>query len=362
MAATMTPKLKWEWGTAYDMFISLEVLHTPSEFGVRGAWASSVRKRLPGPEREILDLGRHLFHIPFHWIHSLPSPKDAMTVLYTLQQIPAAERLCKLALCDDEENEISEILRNIAARGSWTEDEFDTYQQMFMEKEGKKPLSREKLESILNGWAQAEEFGEKYSAALQTYQEVFFAEEEKRIRPALKDAMTRAQALSEKVELPDLFEELSQGLRFTEIPEMDELVLAPSFWVTPLMYFGHLGVGKAVWLFGARAADQSLVPGETVPDALLRALKALSDPTRLKILHYLSQEPLSPAELSRRLRLRAPTVTHHLQTLRLAGMVQVTLGKGKEKKSFATRAETVKATCEALEAFLVKGMPLKVDE
>ncbi len=66
MDATMTPKLKWEWGTAYDMFISLEVLHTPSEFGVRGAWASSVRKRLPGPEREILDLGRHLFHIPFH--------------------------------------------------------------------------------------------------------------------------------------------------------------------------------------------------------------------------------------------------------------------------------------------------------
>ena len=137
------------------------------------------------------------------------------------------------------------------------------------------------------------------------------------------------------LELPDLFEELSQGLRFTELPEIDELILAPSFWVTPLMYFGHLGSSKAVWLFGARASDQSLVPGETVPDALLRALKALSDPTRLKILHYLSQEPLSPAELSRRLRLRAPTVTHHLQTLRLAGLVQVTLGKGKEKKSFA---------------------------
>jgi DNA-binding transcriptional ArsR family regulator len=95
-----------------------------------------------------------------------------------------------------------------------------------------------------------------------------------------------------------------------------------------------------------------------VPDALLRALKALSDPTRLKILHYLSQEPLSPAALSRKLRLRAPTVTHHLQTLRLAGLVQVTLSEGKEKKSFATRTETVKATCTALEAFLSEGMPL----
>jgi DNA-binding transcriptional ArsR family regulator len=98
-----------------------------------------------------------------------------------------------------------------------------------------------------------------------------------------------------------------------------------------------------------------------VPDALLRALKALSDPTRLKILHYLSQEPLSPAALSRKLRLRAPTVTHHLQTLRLAGLVQVTLSEGKEKKSFATRAESVKATCAALEAFLAEGMPLETD-
>ena len=143
---------------------------------------------------------------------------------------------------------------------------------------------------------------------------------------------------------------------------MDELVLVPSFWVTPPMYFGHIGERQGVWLFGARPSNQSLIPGEMVSDALLRALKALSDPTRLKILHYLSQEPLSPAVLSRKLRLRAPTVTHHLQTLRLAGLVQVTMSKGKEKKSFATRTETVKATCAALEAFLAEGMPLNDNE
>jgi DNA-binding transcriptional ArsR family regulator len=118
-----------------------------------------------------------------------------------------------------------------------------------------------------------------------------------------------------------------------------------------------LGERRGIWLFGARPSNQSLIPGEMVPDALLRALKALSDPTRLKILHYLSQEPLSPAVLSRKLRLRAPTVTHHLQALRLAGLVQVTLSEGKEKKSYAARAETVKATCSALQSFLAEGMP-----
>ena len=355
-----SPKLLWEWGTAYDMFISLEVLHLPVDFGVRGAWASSVRKRIPSKEREILELGWQLFHIPFHWIHSLPSPKDAITVLYNLQQIPVAERLPKLAMCDPD-SEVGSMLCQISERGSWTEEEFNVYQNLVAEKEGKS-LSKEKITKYLDGWARADEIGESYPEALQVYQEVFFSEEEKRIKPALKKALTRAQTLADELEFSDLLEELSQGLRFTEPPEMDELVLVPSFWVTPLMYFGSLGKDRNIWVFGARPADQSLVPGETVPDALLRALKALSDPTRLKIMHYLSQEPHSPAALSRKLRLRAPTVTHHLQILRLAGLIQVTLGEGKEKKSFAARAESLKATCMALESFLLDGMPEKTEE
>jgi DNA-binding transcriptional ArsR family regulator len=342
------------------MFISLEVLHKPTEFGVRSSWASSVRKRIPNKEQKILEQGLHLFSIPFHWIHSLPAPKDAITVLYTLQQIPADERICNLAQCH-EESERSGILKNIAARGSWTEDEFEAYQNLALEKEGKS-IPREKVISYLDSWTQAQEIGEQLPEALQVYQEVFFSEEEKRIRPALKDALARAQTLATELELSDLLEELSQGLRFTEMPEMDEIVLVPSFWVTPLMYFGYIREGRGAWLFGARPSNQSLIPGEMVPDSLLRALKALSDPTRLKILHYLSQEPLSPAVLSRKLRLRAPTVTHHLQTLRLAGLVQVTLSEGKEKKSYATRTETVKATCATLEAFLAEGMPLDTDE
>ena len=57
-----------------------------------------------------------------------------------------------------------------------------------------------------------------------------------------------------------------------------------------------------------------------------------------------------------RRRLRPPTVTHHLQALRLAGLVQVTLGGGgKEKKSYAARSEAVKTTCRTLENFLVQG-------
>ena len=80
-----------------------------------------------------------------------------------------------------------------------------------------------------------------------------------------------------------------------------------------------------VVLFGARPAEVALVPGEVVPDAMLRALKALSDPTRLLILRYLSDQPQTPSQLARRLRLRPPTVIHHLSALRLAGLVYISL-------------------------------------
>ena len=40
------PHLLWDWGTAYDLFISLAVLHHPADFGVRGAWAADFDARL----------------------------------------------------------------------------------------------------------------------------------------------------------------------------------------------------------------------------------------------------------------------------------------------------------------------------
>jgi DNA-binding transcriptional ArsR family regulator len=105
-------------------------------------------------------------------------------------------------------------------------------------------------------------------------------------------------------------------------------------------------------LFGARPPDSSLVPGEAVPDALVRSLKALSDPSRLRILHYLAQEPLTPAQLSRRLRLRVPTVIHHLKILRLAGLVQLSVSDGREERLYAARPEAVTTAFDSLRGFL----------
>jgi DNA-binding transcriptional ArsR family regulator len=93
------------------------------------------------------------------------------------------------------------------------------------------------------------------------------------------------------------------------------------------------------------------VPGEEVPDTLLQALKALADPTRLRIMRYLSAQPMTPADLSRRLRLRAPTVIHHLHALRVAGLLNLTLETSGEKR-YAARKEAVGEIFKHISDFL----------
>jgi DNA-binding transcriptional ArsR family regulator len=353
------PRLLWDWGTAYDLFVSQEVLHDPAAYGLRAKWAAGVRARVSPAEREILEEAQLvLFGSPLHWIYSLPAPKDGATALWMLRQIPPGERLAALTQKPRMSADLPESLREVTARGTWDEADRQALQDEWKRWKGEEcRLSEKRLDAILKWWVRAEEFGERYLAALQSYHGVFFAEEEERIRPALQAAVARGQELAERLSLPDLLEELSQGLRITELPQVADWVLAPSFWSTPLVRMDQAGPDRDLWLFGARPADSSLVPGETVPDGLLLSLKALSDATRLRILRLVSEEPLIPAEIARRLRLRAQTVSHHLQILRLAGLVQVTLGEGEDKygEPHAVRAEALAAAFGQLQVFLELG-------
>jgi len=348
------PELFWDLGTAYDMFFSLHVLHHPGEYGLRGSWAAGVRSRVPAEERKILESAEMVLHVPVTWIHSLPSPKDGATVLWALGQLSPAERLPAMWFNPEMYCEVDEILKEVASKRSWSEGDYEAYRSLSKGKGEKKPKPKVLRES-LEWWSRSEEFGEKILSALQSYQQVFFAEEEIRIRPALKESITRAQEMAKRMEVKALLEELSQGVSSTEWQSYPEIALAPSYWITPFIIYSEVSAQRMVFMYGARPNDASLVPGEMVPDAILRALKALADPTRMKILRYLAAEPHTPAQLSRNLRLRAPTVIHHLNALRLAGLVHLTVEPGGDRR-YAMRTEMVKDTCDNLQDFLLKPL------
>jgi DNA-binding transcriptional ArsR family regulator len=344
-----SPRLIWEVGTGYDLFMSLEVLHNPDHFGLRGSWAAGVRSRLPAADRETFQQIYKAFYLKgqYYWVYTLPAPKDGTAILNVLEDIPPAERLERVLLHPGMPLDMGELLEGVAAGRSWAEKDQKALQLCFPT--GK--MSRKEAVDILEIWTHAGEWGERLLAALRAYYEVFFAEEEIRIRPALQATVNQGQALAAKLDVPTLLGEISEGIHFTEELSVAELVLIPSFWTTPLVTDIQISKQLMLFVFGARPANASLVPGEVVPDALFLALKALSDSTRLRILRYLTNEPLTPAQLARRLRLRAPTVVHHLRALRLAGLVHLTIEAGR-KVSYTARAEAVRTTFTALQAFL----------
>jgi len=344
-----SPRLLWDIGTAYDLFVSLEVLHKPDTYGLRASWAAGVRSRLSPSERKFLEEAQSMLWVPLSWIYSLPEPRDAASVLWGLRQIPPEGRLRVLMEGHKTDPDIQAIFDRVSGRGSWEENDLEDLRSAHS---GHDHSMRAKtLRTQLDWWTRPAEFGDLLLSALQSYVGAFFAEEEKRIAPMLRRGLEQAQELAGRLAVPDLLAELSQGVHFEESFEVPELVLAPTFWSTPLVIYAPVSENRMMLLFGARPAEASIVPGEQVPDALLRALKAMADPTRLKILHYLAAEPLTPAQLSRKLRLRAPTVTHHLSALRLAGLVHLTLQASGEKR-YAARLEAIDRTFSNLNAYL----------
>lgn len=352
------PHFIWDIGTAYDFFISLDVLHDPQRYGLRGNWAAGVRSRIPTEQREFLQEANEKYHIwSLPWLISLPFPKDSASVIARLDEIAPELRLKAITECYMPDT-IKVVLYAVAEKGSWNEADktslYQLYTEMYRKELKKKRVPESDVINTLNLWSNPGDFGEKWLDALRIYYDVFFHEEEARILAVLEQSAEAAQSKIETLPLDELLNDLSQGLRFDYegVENMKELIMVPSFWTTPLTYFGPNGKDPERWIFmyGARPDSVSLVPGEMVPDLLYNTLKAMADPTRLRILRYLSEEPLTPAELARRLRLRPPTVIHHLDALRLARLVHVTLSY--QGRRYEARREAIESTCAQLEMFL----------
>ncbi len=354
-----SPTIAWDFGTAYELFISLHVLHEPDYFGIRPSYAAGVRSRIPAAERKLLEEVYPLTGVPLTWLHSLPAPKDAVSALWALRQIPAAERMLKLQRLDkpylgdnaeelEKHKRFHETLLRIAAEGKWKPDDTEFFLKVFGKKHG--GLKKEALERAFDWWSKPVELGEGFLSAIQSYYQAFFEEEEKRVGPVLKAGLEKAQTLSATMSIEELFVELSQGIQLGDEFSAPKFIIAPAFWTTPLIFFEKIEKDTMLLLFGARPADMSVIPGETVPDALVRSLKALADPTRLKILYYLSNESLTPSEIARKLQLRPPTVTHHLSELRLASLVDLSLNQ--DEKRYSVRKQALESIFGNLEAFL----------
>jgi hypothetical protein len=283
----------WKTGTAYDFFVSLAVLQEPAIFGLRPSWAAGVRQRVPAVKREFLEKALCFSSVPLKWLSELPEPGDAKTALKAIENLSAVERLEALTLAADTTAEVKECLQNIARRGSWTEADIQVLREQYRRRDSS--LSPEHLTLLVSTWSEPQKSASLFLEAIQDYYQVFFAEEEVRIRPALQSGLEHAQVLANRMSLADLIEELSHGVRFTPLDRTDEFILVPSYWCSPLIFYTRLPKRKMLVLFGARPEFETIVPGAGPSPQLVNMLKALADPTRLRILKFLAGTPAATA-------------------------------------------------------------------
>lgn len=348
------PNIIWDAGSAYDLFVSLFIIHRPDEFGLRPSWAAGVRSRLSIPLRDVLEHSQKFMDVPLPWLYQLPEPKDSKTALQALGELSPEERLPAL------------VFGNTYSSNS------EAYRECLLSLDGKQRLTAN-LESqiknsmsnpsrysksfgraVFDAWSDRKAFGENFFEALQAYVNNFYLEEEPRIIPAQEKGLDEAQEMAQQKDALTLIEELSEGVRLDWISEVSDLILAPSFWGAPFIFYSRLDDHRGIVLFGARPEGKTIVPGELVPEELLNTLKALADPTRLRILRYLQEGPSTTSELAKILRLRPPTVIHHLRNLRLAGLIFVTVSPKTERR-YAVRLEGLNTTTKLLKDYLTGG-------
>ncbi|MFD1125380.1 DUF5937 family protein [Lentilactobacillus raoultii] len=97
----------------------------------------------------------------------------------------------------------------------------------------------------------------------------------------------------------------------------DVILLVPSYFVWPHLFVDRFEDGVTITYDALNK-----IKTKVNPDELSEIFNALSDPVRLRIMKYLSDEPLTTQSLGQIMTMSASTVSHHLKLLKQAKLVK----------------------------------------
>jgi DNA-binding transcriptional ArsR family regulator len=349
--------LEWDVGTAYDLLLSLHAIFRPKEHGLPAPWAAGVRKRLPPrSQQDLKDFYgsslSYLAYTPLHLVLEMPPPKDSLHFLDYIEAIPD-EQFSRRMYRPITRNE---RVARIVARALGGEVIGDAEVEEFRREVGRSPMalvtSPAEVRRLFADVADPAATKRRWLHVMREYYEAFFAEEEKREQSALEQMLAHAQALARTTTVPDLIERISNGFTISADIDLTRLVLAPSIWGHPYTYRLEVADRQLLIVWGAHPPGYKLVPGESVPNEALLVLRALGDPTRLRLLRLIAAEPRSLQSLASEVKLSLPTVSHHIRELRGAGLIRLEMGgRGRESK-YTIRWPSARKAFKQLEEFI----------
>ncbi|MHA6528990.1 ArsR/SmtB family transcription factor [Paenibacillus sp. BAC0078] len=169
-----------------------------------------------------------------------------------------------------------------------------------------------------------------YTPLLRLWYAEYFRHEEQRILPLLIEDASEKKMLESKMDMVPLIEYASGGIVIEDVPDLQTIVLLPTVHNRPINTYCFYKTMMLVQY----PVDVPLDSEDEPPTVLLRLTKALSDPTRLRMLRFIAHEPKTLWEMQSELNQSREMLMHHLLSLRVAGLLRVHLrGEGTERYS-----------------------------
>jgi DNA-binding transcriptional ArsR family regulator len=288
-----------------------------------------------------------------HIILDMDRPKNVHTFLALMETIPDEEFSHRIHLPIVGDASLKRLMDKAAEGKRMTDVDVEEYRRIVAKSAGRGAPSASDIRKLFMEMGDPMGTKRRWLSLMREYQSVYFAEEEKRVGPVLEKMVADAQKLAKRTTVPDLIERLSNGFTLSQDFELQRLILVPSVWNHPFVVRFEPADNEYFVAWGAHPPGYRLVPGEIVPEDALLVLRALGDPTRLRLLRMLSVEPRSPQSLAIELKLSLPTVSHHMRELRIAGLIRIEVaGKGRENK-YTVRWPSARRAFEQLEEFVL---------
>lgn len=294
-----------DWAPIYELGISLKAYVSRSEhrtLDLGPTWVSKVRRMVSTPFEELVEPGRG---IPVHLLAYQERGRDRSVggFLSWLAGLSAGELYERI------------IPYNLARN-------LDVPPDMAAE--------RDREVQLLTAWDRE-----------------YFSTVDSEVLTGLQTEADAKRKLIQSISPPDLIELATEGLVFEHDDRIECVLLVPQYHHRPWIIYDRFG---AIQLYSYSADVRPRAPGEPSP-ALLRVVRALSDDSRLRMLHYIAESPRTRNELARLTGLSRSTVHHHTVLLRAAGLIRVR-DAGEKNSSYSLRPGAEEAISARLRAFL----------
>lgn len=331
----------------YDLIVSLRVLYNPRIYGSARAWVAATRAVLPP---DIYQRGRFFFQGQVTGLGY-----GAMRLIPTLGRDAGPDELIQAV----READPIVLALYMLDTGETSAETLEVFEQ-HLARRGDTVACEAILHGFTPQWARrcrrvlTDPTGVQADliALLEHYTARAFSTE----APQVVRAATRAVAAAEEMltVLPTLetIERLTGGYTLGGDLELHRIILVPSAFIHPFVASRvDERAGEALIIYGIQTDVFLKYDPVPLDPNLVRSLKALADPGRLKVLRLLGHHPMYGPELVTALGLSQPTVHHHLAQLRAAGLVRQERMKGGMK--YTLRHETAATTVAALEQLLI---------